>query len=69
MANKKYIDANFDIKNLYKAGFLKSKTDYDYIEKRICWFFGFKNIFEWEKRINNERTKKVKADINTFSEN
>ena len=32
---KAYILANFDIKNLAKAGFLHTKTDFDEIEQRI----------------------------------
>ena len=37
--NKRFIDENIPIKELFKAGFLKSKTDYNDIEKRVCTFF------------------------------
>ena len=44
---KAYILANFDIKNLAKAGFLKTKTDFDEIEQRIVAFFGLRSIFDY----------------------
>jgi HTH-type transcriptional regulator/antitoxin HigA len=47
---KSYILANFDIKNLAKAGFLTSKTDFDEIEKRIMKFFGLRSIFEYSQQ-------------------
>lgn len=47
---KAYILANFDIKNLAKAGFLSSKTDFDEIEKRILLFFGLSSIFDYTRQ-------------------
>ncbi|NRF37446.1 ImmA/IrrE family metallo-endopeptidase [Pedobacter foliorum] len=44
---KSYIVANFDLKNLYKAGFIQSKTDFDEIENRIINFFGLGSIYEY----------------------
>jgi hypothetical protein len=48
MADKAYIKSRFDIRGLYKAGFLRNTVDFDYIEKRICTFFGFKDIHEYD---------------------
>ena len=44
---KAYILSNFDIKNLAKANFLESKTDFDEIEKRVVKFFGLNSIFDY----------------------
>jgi len=42
-----FIASNFDLKNLYKAQFIDSKTDFDKIENRIKSFFGIENIFQY----------------------
>ncbi|MEI7614994.1 MAG: hypothetical protein WCK63_19000, partial [Betaproteobacteria bacterium] len=42
-----FIASNFDLKNLYKAKFIDSKTDFDKIECRIKSFFGIENIFQY----------------------
>jgi hypothetical protein len=42
---KSFILSHFDIKNLPKAGFLTTKTDFNGIERRIVAFFGLKSIF------------------------
>lgn len=47
MANKKYIDGNFDLKELVKIGFLKNSTDYDDIEKIIITWFGLDYIEQY----------------------
>jgi HTH-type transcriptional regulator/antitoxin HigA len=47
---KAYILANFDIKNLAKAGFLKTKTDFEEIEQRILKFFGLRTIFDYTQQ-------------------
>ncbi len=47
---KSYLLSNFDIKNLHKAGLLKSKTDYNLIEKNIIDYFGFETIFDYSDR-------------------
>jgi len=44
-----YIKLRFPINELYEVGFLKSKTDFKDIEKRICTYFGFKDIHEYDK--------------------
>ncbi len=46
---KSYLLSNFDLKNLHKAGFIKSKTDYVHIEQRINKYFGLKNIFDYRR--------------------
>ncbi|MFA5234162.1 MAG: hypothetical protein WC390_07165 [Sulfurimonas sp.] len=66
MKNKKYIDENFDLKTLKKIGFIKSIKDYDEIEKRICKFFGLKNIYEYSWI---EKKKKYINAENIFSKN
>src|SRR6185503_3266887 len=47
---KAYILANFDIKNLAKAGFLSTKTDFDEIERRVVKFFGLRSIFDYTQQ-------------------
>lgn len=47
---KSYILSNFDIKNLAKSGFLRSRTDFNYIERRIISFFSLKSIFQYTSR-------------------
>ncbi|QXU43476.1 ImmA/IrrE family metallo-endopeptidase [Pedobacter sp. D749] len=44
---KSFIVSNFDTKNLHKSGFIKSKTDFDEIEKRIVSYFGLNSIYEY----------------------
>lgn len=44
---KSFIVSNFDTKNLYRSGFIKSKTDFDEIEKRIVSYFGINSIYEY----------------------
>lgn len=67
MANKKYIDENFDLDGLLKIGFIKDKTDYDAIEKRICLFFDLSNVTEYSF-IGPDKPKIIKAE-NIFSDN
>jgi len=70
MSNKKYIDDNFDLKELKKIGFLKNVTDYDYIEKRIINWFGLNYIQEYSDLppFGKPKDKYLKAE-NIFSEN
>jgi len=65
--NKKFIDENIPVKELYKAGFLKSKTDYNDIEERVCTFFGLQNIYQY-RHILDKKDNFIKAK-NIFSEN
>lgn len=44
---KSYIVSNFDVKNLFKAGFIRTKTDFDEIEERIMTFFGLESIYDY----------------------
>jgi hypothetical protein len=68
MANIKYIDENFDLKELQKIGFLKSITDYEYIEKRLLYFFDLKYIEQYSNI--GEKQKEVQLIAkNTFSRN
>lgn len=45
-----FITANFDIKNLKKAKFLNSKSDFADIENRIVKFLGLNNIYEYAEK-------------------
>jgi len=67
MANKKFIDENFDLQGLLEIGFLKNTTDYEYIEKRICTWFNLEYIQQYND-IMKPKPKELKAQ-NIFSEN
>jgi len=67
MANKKYIDENFDLQGLLEIGFLTNITDYDYIEKRICKWFNLEYIQQYDD-IMQPKPKQLKAK-NIFSDN
>jgi len=68
MTKKEFIETRFDIDSLREIGFLKTEKTTEEIAKRICTFFGFKTIFEYDFMIK-DRIKTVKADIKTFSDN
>lgn len=65
---EKFIRDNFDIKELYKIGFIKTKTDFVEIERRICEFFELKNIYMYDF-IMTDKKQTIKANIKTFSQN
>lgn len=44
-----FINENFDLVTLKKAGFIKSISNYDEIENKITSFFGLKNIFDYKR--------------------
>ena len=50
-ALKSFLIANFSYKDLKKAGFFKDIkfNDYEGQAKKICDFFGYKNIYEYGK--------------------
>lgn len=66
MVTEQWIRDRFDIEELYNIGFLKTKTDFKEIENRIVTFFGFKNIYEWGRIMDEQRPLKAK---NIFSDN
>jgi hypothetical protein len=68
MANKRYIDENFDLKELKKIGFLKNTTDYEYIEKRLLDFFDLKYIEQYSNIGEKEKEVQLIAK-NIFSRN
>ena len=48
---KQYIEDYIPVDDLKKAGFFGKgvkKTDYEKIAERICWFFGYKTIYEYK---------------------
>lgn len=61
---KSYIVANFDVKNLFKAGFIASKTDFDEIEQRILSFFGLNSIYEYASKSYIPAFSKTKRSPN-----
>ncbi len=49
---KQFLEDNIAFAPLKKAGFFGKgirKTDHEKIAARICWFFGFKSIYEYKK--------------------
>ncbi|CAH56630.1 hypothetical protein PHG11b_3 [Flavobacterium phage 11b] len=68
MANIKYINENFDLKELQKIGFLKNTNDYEYIEKRLLDFFNLKYIEQYTSIGEKEKEVQLIAK-NIFSRN
>lgn len=68
MSLKDYIEDRFDVEGLREWGFLTDEKTPEEISKRICTWFGLKNIYMYD-HIGEHRSKTVKADIKTFSEN
>lgn len=48
---KNFILRHFDIEQLYKIGFLKSKTDFDVIEKKITNYYNLDSIYEYDNPV------------------
>jgi len=46
---------NFDLDTLKRKGFIKSKSDFEEIEKRILQFFGIESLIEYEQGLINFR--------------
>jgi HTH-type transcriptional regulator/antitoxin HigA len=46
-----FIVKNFDLVGLKKIGFIKTKTDFKYIEERILDFFDLKSIFDYNNSL------------------
>lgn len=74
MATKKeikYLKENFDYEGLKIIGFYDKKVkalDYDEQIKRVCKYFGFANIFQYDTVMLSEATL-FKPDLKTFSDN
>ena len=72
---KEYIDENFDIEGMRDMGFFTTEKTYEEYAERICTFFGFKTIYEYDlieikwKEGNYPGSTAVKADRNIFSDN
>jgi Zn-dependent peptidase ImmA (M78 family) len=66
-ANKSsFIINHFDLSNLKKGKFIHSKSDLDEIENRIVSFFGWENIFDYEKAVFNPAYSKPKKSPHTL---
>ena len=65
-----FIVKNFDLDGLKKIGFIKTKTDFKYIEKRILDFFDIKSIFDYNDYVAYPLFSKSKRSgndlMNTF---
>lgn len=49
---KQFLEDNFNFGPLKKVGFFGKdvrKTDYEKIAARICWYFGYRSIYEYGK--------------------
>ena len=69
MTKKEFIDDRFDIEGLRELGFwIHGEKTYEEYEKRICTFFGLKNIFMYDF-IGQPKKETIKADLKTFSNN
>lgn len=61
-----FIVRNFDLDGLKKIGFIKSKTDFKAIEKRITSFFEIDNIFDYSTMVGYplfSKGKRVSQDL------
>jgi hypothetical protein len=67
MNKKNFINERIPIRDLIKVGLLNKNDSYDDIERKICKYFGLKNIFEYDHIMDMDIH--VKADIKTFSIN
>ena len=65
---KEYIEENFPEKEFIEIGFFKRGMSIEEKDKRICKYFGIKNVFMYD-HIMDDKTKTVKADLDTFSIN
>lgn len=66
-----YLKDNFDFKELKKAKFFDdtiSETDYEKQIKRICKYFGFNSIFEYDT-VGVDQWKPIETNTNIFSNN
>ncbi len=59
-----FIVRNFDLDGLKKIGFIKSKTDFEDIEKRILSFFNIENIFDYNTYVAYPLFSKSKKSSN-----
>jgi len=77
MTKAQYIDFHFPkdfCQTMYKEKFFKKKNpSHDEIEARICQFFGFKSIYEYDYIINPVDgmflKPNIKVDVKTLSLN
>lgn len=52
---KQYLEDYLPVDDLMKAGFFEKGTrrnQYEKIAARICWYFGYKSIYEYKKCCN-----------------
>lgn len=63
---KKFIEENIPFDELKKAGFWPKgtrKTDYEKIANRVCWYFGFNSIYEYESFGPSNMTEIPEANV------
>lgn len=65
-----FIIKNFDLDGLKKIGFIKTKTDFKYIEKRILDFFDIESIYDYNDKVAAplfSKSKRSSSDLmNSF---
>ena len=54
---KHFLDTNIPFYELKAEGFFQGirKTDYEKIAEKICYYFGYKSIYEYGKLCNGKR--------------
>ena len=61
-----FIISNFDLKNLFKIGFIKSKNEFANIENRIKTFFSIDNIEDYVNKFYIPAFSRTKRNANTL---
>ena len=61
-----FIISNFDLKNLSKIGFIKSKNEFENIENRIKTFFSIENIEDYVNKFYIPAFSRTKRNANTL---
>jgi hypothetical protein len=67
MNNSAFIKSRFPINDLKKIGFFHKNDSFEDMERKICRYFGLKNIYEYDYILPNK--KEIEADLKTFSIN
>ena len=59
-----FINKYFDLKSLYTLGFVKKNDDIENLKNRICKFFGFSSIYEYDLELNEVLYSRTKKSFN-----